>query len=109
VRRGGAFISEDGSRLKALTFQRIPTIARARERYPQLRSAVTCSSVDAGSSEEDWLWLEEYADQKAIDAFYEATKEDKAFLEIHDKQYDFWRLVVDGSFKDEVHTERARF
>jgi hypothetical protein len=49
------------------------------------------------------------ADLEAMDAFYKAIKEDKAFVEIHDKQYDFWRLVVEGSFKDEVYTERVRF
>jgi hypothetical protein len=80
-----------------------------RERYPQLRSAVICSSVEAESSEEDWLWVEEYADREAYEAFYRELKEDKTFLEIHDKQYDFWRLIVDGSFKGELYTERARF
>jgi hypothetical protein len=38
-----------------------------------------------------------------------ALEEDKTFLEIHDEKYDFWRLVVKGSFKDELYTERARF
>jgi hypothetical protein len=70
---------------------------------------VICSSVEKGSSEENWMWVEEYADQEAMDAFYKATKEDKRFLEIHDKQYDFWHLIVEGSFKDEVYTERVRF
>lgn len=68
-----------------------------------------CSSVEAGSSEEEWMWVEEYADREAMDAFYKAIKEDKTFLEIHDKQYNFWRLIVEGSFKDEVYTERVRF
>jgi hypothetical protein len=80
-----------------------------RQTYPQLRSAVICSSVEAGSSEEEWMWVEEYADREAMDAFYKAIKEDKTFLEIHDKQYNFWRLIVEGSFKDEVCTERVRF
>jgi hypothetical protein len=80
-----------------------------RQTYPQLRSAVICSSVEAGSSEEEWMWVEEYADREAMDAFYKAIKEDKTFLEIHDKQYNFWRLIVEGSFKDEVYTERVRF
>lgn len=80
-----------------------------RERYPQLRSAVICSSVEAGSSEEDWLWVEEYADREAYDAFYKALEEDKTFLEIHNEKYDFWRLIVEGSFKDEPYTERVRF
>jgi hypothetical protein len=44
-----------------------------------------------------------------MDAFYEALNEDKTFLEIHDKQYDFWRLIVDGSFRGEVCTESVRF
>lgn len=79
------------------------------QRYPQLRSAVIFSSAKPESSEEDWMWVEEYADRESMDAFYKALKEDKAFLEIHDKQYDFWRLIVDGSFKDEVCQERARF
>jgi myosin-crossreactive antigen len=78
-------------------------------RYPQLRSAVIFSSIDAESSEEDWMWVEEYADQEAMDAFYKALGEDKTFLDIHDKQYDFRRLIVHGSFADKVHTERARF
>jgi hypothetical protein len=30
-----------------------------------------------------------------MDAFYKALEEDKTFLEIHDKQYDFWHLIVD--------------
>ena len=55
------------------------------------------------------MWVEEYADQEAMDAFYKALKEDKTFLEIHDKQYGFWRLIVEDSFKDEVYTERVRF
>ena len=80
-----------------------------RAKYPQLRSAVICSSVGTALSEEDWMWVEEYADREAMDAFYKAIKEDKTFLEIHDKQYDFWRLIVNGSFKDGVYTERARF
>lgn len=77
--------------------------------YPQLRSAVYCSSPGRKPSEEDWMWVEEYADQEAMDAFYKAIKEDKTFLEIHDKQYGFWRLIVDGSFEDEVYSERVRF
>jgi len=79
------------------------------DRYSQLRSAVICSSVGTESSEEDWMWVEEYADRDAMDAFYKAIKEDETFLEIHDKRYDFWRLIVEGSFKGEVYTERARF
>jgi hypothetical protein len=79
------------------------------QRYPQLRSAVICSSVEAGASEENWLWVEEYADRDAYEAFYKALEEDKTFLDIHDKQYDFRRLIVTGSFKDEVYTERVRF
>ena len=55
------------------------------------------------------MWVEEYADQEAMDAFYKALKEDKTFLEIHDKQYDFWHLIIKDSFKDEVYTERVRF
>jgi myosin-crossreactive antigen len=70
---------------------------------------VICSSVKAGSAEEDWLWVEEYADRDAYEAFYKELEEDKTFLDIHDKQYDFWRLIVGGSFKDEVYTERVRF
>lgn len=77
--------------------------------YPQLRSAIYCSSTRPESSEEDWMWVEEYADREAMDAFYKALKEDKTFLEIHDKQYGFWQLIVDDSFKDEVYTERVRF
>jgi hypothetical protein len=42
-------------------------------------------------------------------SFYKTLKEDKTFLEIHDEQYDFWRLIVEGCFKDELYTERARF
>jgi myosin-crossreactive antigen len=68
-----------------------------------------CSSARIESSEEDWMWVEEYSDREAMDAFYKAIKEDKTFLEIHDKEYDFWRLIVDGSFKDKVYTERVRF
>jgi quinol monooxygenase YgiN len=79
------------------------------QRYAQLRSAAICSSARKDSSEEGWMWIEEYADQEAMDAFYKAIKEDKTFLEIHDKQYDFWRLIVDGSFNDEVYAERVRF
>jgi myosin-crossreactive antigen len=70
---------------------------------------VICSSAQGGPSEEAWVWVEEYADREAYDAFYKALEEDKTFLEIHDKQYDFWRLIVEGSFKDELYTERARF
>jgi myosin-crossreactive antigen len=70
---------------------------------------VICSSVEAGSSEEAWVWVEEYADRDAYDAFYRALEEDRAFLEIHDKKYDFWHLIVEGSFKGELYTERARF
>jgi hypothetical protein len=76
--------------------------------YSQLRSAVICSSAGKESSEEDWMWVEEYADREAMDAFYKALEEDKTFLEIHDKQYDFRHLIVEGSFKDEVYIERAR-
>ena len=91
-------------------FRAICTHLRSnRQRYPQLRSAVICSSFETESSEEDWLWVEEYADREAYDAFYKALEEDKTFLEIHDKQYDFWRLIVEGSFKGELYTERARF
>lgn len=79
------------------------------ERYPQLRSAVICSSVEAASSEEDWMFIEEYADREAYEAFYKALNEDKTFLEIHNEKYDFWHLIVEGSFKDQDYTERARF
>ena len=90
-------------------FHAILTHVRSnREKYPQLQSCVICSSARKESSEEDWMWVEEYADQGAMDAFYKALEEDKTFLEIHDKQYGFWRLIVDGSFKGEVYTERAR-
>jgi hypothetical protein len=91
-------------------FRALITHVRSNQQtYPQLRSAVICSSVEAGSSEEDWLWVEEYPDRGAYEAFYRALEEDKTFLEIHDKQYDFWHLIVEGSFKGEVYTERARF
>jgi hypothetical protein len=91
-------------------FRALITHVRANpQRYPQLRSAVICSSVQNELSEEDWMWVEEYADREAYDAFYKALEEDKTFLEIHDKQYDFWRLIVEGSFKGELFTERARF
>jgi hypothetical protein len=70
---------------------------------------VICSSVKAGSSEEDWLWVEEYADREAYDAFYKAHNEDETFLEIHNEKYDFWHLIVEGSFKGELYTERVRF
>jgi myosin-crossreactive antigen len=70
---------------------------------------VICSSVEAASSEEDWLWVEEYADREAYDAFYKALEEDKTFHQIHDKQYDFWHLIVKDSFKGELYAERARF
>jgi hypothetical protein len=79
------------------------------QRYPQLQSAVICSSVKAGSSEEDWMWVEEYADREAYEAFYKALEEDRTFLEIHDEKYGFWRLIVEGSFNGELYTERARF
>jgi hypothetical protein len=91
-------------------FRAICTHLRAnRDRYPQLRSAVICSSPKAGSSEEDWLWVEEYADREAYEAFYKLLDEDKTFLEIHNKQYGFWSLIVKGSLKDELYTERVRF
>lgn len=91
-------------------FRAICTHLRSnRQRYPQLRSAVICSSGQGLSSEEAWVWVEEYADREAYDAFYKALEEDKTFLEIHDKQYDFWRLIVEGSFKGELFTERVRF
>jgi quinol monooxygenase YgiN len=91
-------------------FRALMTHVRSNpQTYPQLRSAVICSSAGNESSEEDWMWVEEYADREAMDAFYKALEEDKTFLEIHDKQYDFWHLIVEGSFKDEVYTERARF
>jgi hypothetical protein len=35
-------------------------------------------------------------------------EEDKTFHEIHDEKYDVWHLMVKGSFKDEMYTERAR-
>jgi len=79
------------------------------QRYPQLQSAVICSSVEAGSSEEDWMWVEEYADREAYEAFYKALGEDRTFLEIHDDKYGFWRLIVPCSFNGEVYAERARF
>ena len=52
---------------------------------------------------------EEYADREAYDAFYKALEEDETFLEIHDKKHDFRRLIVEGSFKGELFTERVRF
>jgi hypothetical protein len=55
------------------------------------------------------MWVEEYADQEEMDAFYKALKEDETFLEIHDKQYDFWHLIIKESFKDEVYAEKVRF
>ena len=103
-------VPEANSKKLEEMFRAICTHLRSnRERYPQLRSGVICSSAQGGSSEENWLWVEEYADREAYDAFYKALEEDKTFLEIHDKQYDFWRLIVEGSFKGELYTERARF
>jgi len=103
-------VSEANSKKLEEMFRAILAHVRSnRERYPQLRSCVICSSVETGSSEENWLWVEEYADREAYDAFYKALEEDETFLEIHDEQYDFWRLIVDGSFKGELYTERARF
>jgi hypothetical protein len=55
------------------------------------------------------MWVEEYADREACDAFYKALKEDKTFHEIHDGIHDVWSLMVEGSFKDGMYTERARF
>jgi hypothetical protein len=70
---------------------------------------VICSSVEAGSSEEDWMWVEEYADRESYEAFYKALEEDKTFLEIHDEKDDFWHLIVKDTFKSKLYTERARF
>jgi myosin-crossreactive antigen len=69
---------------------------------------VICSSDKATSSEEDWLWVGEYVDREAYDAFYKALEEDKTFLEIHNEKYDFWHLIIDGSFKGELFTEMVR-
>ena len=92
------------------TIQAIMRHLRANpQRYSQLRSAIYCSSTRPESSEEDWMWVEEYADQETMDAFYKALKEDKTFLEIHDEKYDFWHLIVKDSFKSELYSERARF
>ena len=99
----------NGKKLEEM-FCAICTHLRSNQQtYPQLRSAVICSSPDKELSEENWMWVEEYADRDAMDAFYKAIEKDKTFLEIHDKQYDFWHLIVEGSFKDEVYTERVRF
>lgn len=103
-------VPEANSKKLEEMFHAILTHVRSnREKYPQLQSCVICSSVEAESSEEVWMFIEEYADREAYDAFYKALEEDKAFLEIHDKQYDFWRLIVESSFKGELFTERARF
>jgi myosin-crossreactive antigen len=91
-------------------FQALIKHVRANpQTYPQLRSAIICSSARTKSSEEDWMWVEEYANREEMDAFYKALKEDKTFLEIHDKQYDFWHLIIQDSFKDEVYKEKVRF
>jgi quinol monooxygenase YgiN len=67
-------------------FRALITHVRSNQQtYSQLRSAVICSSARPESSEEDWMWVEEYADREAMDAFYKAIKEDKTFLEIHDE------------------------
>jgi hypothetical protein len=80
-----------------------------RERYPQLRSAIYCSSIKADVSEEDWFWVDEYANREDYEAFYRALDDDKKFLEIHDKQFDFWHLIVEGSFNHKLYSERVRF
>jgi hypothetical protein len=48
------------------------------------------------------LWVEEYADREAYDTFYKALEEDKTFLEIHNEKYDFWHLIVEGSFEQRI-------
>jgi hypothetical protein len=55
------------------------------------------------------MWVEQYANREAYEEFYKALDEDKTFLEIHDKEYDFWHLIVKDSFKSELYTDRARF
>jgi hypothetical protein len=80
-----------------------------RERYPQLRSAVYCSSVSVDTSDEDWIWVEEYMNREDYEAFYKSLKDDEEFKKIHDKQYDFWHLITKGSFKDREYQERLRF
>jgi hypothetical protein len=84
-------------------------VRSSRERYPQLRSAIYCSSIKADASEEDWFWVEEYASREDYEAFYKALDDDNEFLEIHNKQFDFWHLIVEGSFNHELYSERVRF
>jgi len=84
-------------------------VRSSRERYPQLQSAVYCSSVNSDASEEDWIWVEEYANREDYEAFYKTLKDDKEFMKIHDKKYDFWHLITKDSFKDGEYLERVRF
>jgi hypothetical protein len=62
--------------------------------------------TDKESSEENWMFLDEYEDREGFDKWMKATNEDPELLKLEDEFFPKWNpLIVHGSRKTEVWSE----
>ena len=62
--------------------------------------------TEEGSSEENWMFLDEYADLEGYDKWMKAVREDPELVKLMDEWTPMWdRLIVPKSKKGEVWTE----
>jgi hypothetical protein len=62
--------------------------------------------TEKGSSEENWMFLDEYENRKDFDKWMKTVREDPELTRVADKFFPKWdALVIQGSKKSEVWTE----
>jgi len=65
--------------------------------------------TEKGSSEENWMFLDEYERREDFDKWMKTVREDPELLKLADKLFPEWdALVIPGSKKGEVWTEVER-
>jgi hypothetical protein len=64
------------------------------------------TSTEEGSSEESWMFLDEYEGREGYDKWMKAVREDPELVKLMEEWMPRWdRLIVPGSKKGEVWTE----
>ena len=64
------------------------------------------TSTEEGSSEENWMFLDEYEDRAGYAKWMKAVREDPELVKLMDEWFPRWdALIVPGSKKGEVWTE----
>jgi len=62
--------------------------------------------TEEGSSEESWMFLDEYEHREDYDKWMKAVREDRELVKLTDEWFPKWdALIVPGSRKGEVWTE----